>query len=516
MNNYNNSKLELIVNLFNNVFHKQKLIIFIGTQGVTLSALKKHQVKDSIFIGYGETNFEQKCFEFLINYKKFYIIFLLDHEECKIKHEIMPYLSSIIKSNPIKKFISENYKPEDIVAYNIYEISNSDGEVWKSCIASVPYIHPISTLLECVLNNSFKYSGMYFLSLEMEIIIERLLHKTQHVECSDHLQIFVVVTEASDIRLIVKYKNDIMDEQVIDYPDEKSDEYTQGTIQQAVSDKLLFYKEYIKKLEINTCIIFLGDTTLIRLLEKLPFPESKIIAISGNDIALSNNHGDKRFQDNILIELFDNFNTHLALNTSLKSITKLTLANKIIFKPLIALIFGLVVTLGTLQYQNLAVQKETSAINQQYYSLSENYRDIKKRYPNLGKVSDLVDLYNLESLISRKSITPFADLKNFFTTNNNNLKIQDIKWKILDPQNINLPTSHVNISIDLTYEGPLKSSVQGISILNVYADYLKAIFLNHQVTYKRDSVKITQLAKKIIIPATIIIDGKVESTPDVK
>ena len=516
MSNLNLSKLEFFVKLFNNIFHRKKLIIFIGKNGTTITVLKWQQTQDSVFIEHDDENYKKKYRKFLKKYKKFHITFLLDHKECTLKHEIIPILSSIIKTNPIDKFIADNYKPEDIVAYNIYEISNQDGEVWNSCIASSPFQKPVSNILKYVIGNSFKYSGTYFLSLEFKTIIEKILQKTDHTECTNHLQIFVTITRSSDIRIIVKHKQDIMDEQTVDYPYDKSDMYVKGTIEQAVSEKLLFYKEYIKKLDLQTCIIFLVDPSLKSLLSELTFDTSKIIAISGSDINTSslNKYEEQKFQDNVLIEQFDGFNTNLALNKSLKSITKLTLINSVVFKPLLAILFGLSITLAAFKYQTIAIQSKTNDLNQKYYSLSEAYRAIQKRHPNLENVNDLVDLYNLTNIINTISITPFEHLKNLLSIEQPDLKITNISWNLQTPQSIDSSDKQLNITVDLIYKGQPKSMVNGIEIINGYVNYLKSVFQGYKVIYVRDTENITQIAKKVIIPANITIKGKIGGEAD--
>jgi len=516
MSNPTISKLEFFVKLFNNIFHRKKLIIFIGKNGTTMAALKWQQVQDSIFIEHDDENNKKKYRRFLKKYKKFHITFLLDHKECTLKHEIIPILSSIIKTNPVDKFITENYKSEDIVAYSIYEINNHHGEVWNICIASSPFQKPVSNILKYVINNSFKYSGMYFLSLEFKTIIEKILQKTHNAACTNHLQIFVTITQSSDIRVIVKYKQDIMDEQIIDYPYDKSDMYIKGTIEQAVSDKLLFYKEYIKKLNLQICVIFLVDTPLKVLLSELTFDESKIIAISGNDIhtSSSNVYEEQRFQDSILIEQFDSFNTHLALNQSLKSITKLTLINSVIFKPLLAIMFGLAITLAALKYQTIVIQSKTSDLNQKYYSLSEAYREIQKRHPDLENISDLVDLYNLKNIINTTSITPLKHLKNLLSIKQSGLKITNISWNLQIPQSIDSSKRRLNITVDLIYKGQHQSMVHGIEIINGYVNHLRSVFQDYNIVYFRDTENITQIAKKVIIPANITIKEKIGGEAD--
>lgn len=511
MSSHITSKLEFFVKLFNNIFHKRKLIIFIGTNGTTLATLKWQEIQDKIFVRHDDDERKKKYRRFLKKYKKYYITFLLDSEECILKHEIMPIFSSLIKINPVDNFIAANYKSSDIVAYNVYKIDDQHGEVWNSCIASVPFREPVSNLLKYVISNSFKYSGVYFLSLEFQTIIDRVLQTTHNTEHNDSLQIFATVTKSSDIRIVVKYKQDIMDEQAIEYPQDKSPMYVLGTIEQAISDKLLFYKEYINKLNLPTCIILLVSQELKNIATNLEFGESKVLLLTAKDVSSSKNHQNKEFQDDILIEKFDSFNTHLALNKALKSITQLTLINSVIFKPLLAVMFGLSIILAVLKYQTIIIQSETTALNQKYYSLSEDYREIQKRNPELTNISDLVDLYNLENMIKKTSLNPFDHLNNLLSFNNSDLKILNINWRIHNPVSINLSKQHLNIDVNLMYKGDSDSTVNGIETMNGYVNYIKSIFQDYNVTYTRDTNNITHIAKKVMIPAHITIKGKIKN-----
>lgn len=503
--------LEFFVNLFNNLFHKKNVIVLVGKTGITFSALKKHKVISSIFVDSKAENFQKKYRKFFKKYKNYHIVFLLDDKNCTLKHEIMPILGSIIKSNPVENFIQKNYHPEDIVAHNVYEITTQNGETWNTCIASMPFIFPINELLEYVINNSFKYSGMYFLSLEFKTIIERILQKTQNTECINHLQIFTTITRASGIGVVVKYKKNIMDEQMVEYPHDKSDMYVQGTIEQTITDKLIYYKSFIEKLKLQTCVITLSNKKLQNLLSTLEFDNCKTIAIAGEEISISKSKKVDRFQDNVLLEIFDNFNTHLALNRPLKSITKLSLINSIIFKPLLAVMFGICIALSVIKYKSIMLQNETTKYNQEYYLLSEEYRDIQKRHPELKNANDLIELYNLENLISKTTITPFDHIKAIFSYDTESLKIKKVSWEINDPQNINLLKNKLDIIINYQYEGPRHSTLHGVEIVNGYANRLKSIFAKQNLKYERNPDDITEIAKKVIIPAKITFEGTIEA-----
>ncbi len=507
MNSKNTSALELIVNLFNNLFHKKNVIILFGRNGLTLIALRSNYILNNIFIKYDDKKYSPKYRQFLTQFKSFHIIFLLDNKEHILKHEMLPVLSTILKTNPIDKFIGENYNSEDIVSYNVYDIVNHNGEVWNTTIASTVFLPYISDILEYLIKKSFKFSGMYFLCLEFETIINRILYLTNHNECSNDLQIFSTITESSDIRIIVKYKKNIMSDQIVDYPHNKSDLYIQGTLEQAISDKILFYKEYIKKLNLKVCLIFLVNNEFKKLIDQIDLEYHTLISVSDEDLDMNLNHNAGHFQDLTLVKIFNNFNTYLALNKPIKAITKLTLINNIFFKPIIALILVLIGVLAFFKYQDLNVQSKTNELNNEYYKLAQKYREVQKNHPDLLNISDLVDLYNLDRIINMESQNSYEQIKSLIYIQHENLKFNNLSWKIIDPYLINFPQSHLEISLAINYEGNIESKKYGLEIIKNYVQYLKNIFPNYNIQYNIYNNEIKELAQQIIIPVSITIEG---------
>jgi cell division protein FtsL len=510
MKTRNSSTLELCVNLFHHLFYKKNLIIFIGRNGLTLVALNKRKVIDSIFVKSGSEKYYKKYRHFLNLYKQYNILFLLDNKDCELKHEMLPVLSSLIKSNPIDKFIAEKYAPEDIVAYNVYEINNKNGEIWNTCIASSEFLPLISEILEHIVKKSCKYSGMYFLSLEFGAIINRILQITNHTNCANDLQIFVTITRASDIKIIVKYRENIMSEQSVEYPNDKSDMYILGTIEQAITDKLLFYRDYIKKLNLKVCIISLLDNQLNKLVRKTDFGIHQVIAVSPDNINTSTKLITYRFQDLTILEIFDNTNAHLAFNKPLRSITKLTLVNSIMFKPIIAILAAMIFTLSFLKYQSLEIQGQIKELNNRHYSISQEYRNIKSTHPQLSNISNLIDLYNLERIVNRVSATPYEHIKNLISIQNKNIKIKNLSWKIEDPILVDMPDSNLTISMDIYYEEPLSPNMQeDNNIIDGYAVHLESVFYNYKVAYVKKFNETYEVAKRITLPVNFVITGKV-------
>jgi hypothetical protein len=493
------------VKLFNNLFYKRNLIIFIGTRGVTLSAFEKSKLVNSIFIDNSSEDFRIQYQSFLKQYKKYHIIFLLDSKHCELKHEIMPVLGSIIKNDPVQRFIQKNYQSEDIIAYNVYEITKNNGEVWHTAIASSPFIESVGEIIEYVIINSFKYSGTYFLSLEFETIIERILQKTKNGGYDNYLQVFAIVTKSSDIKLVVKYKKNILESLTMEYPYDKSDMYVQGVIEQEVEDTLIQYRSFVRKNKLSVCVITVSDTELQELFYETRFDDcSKVIAISDKELYFNSNKFEiNRFQDNVILKTFNNFNNHLAFNSYLKSITKLYLVNNMIFKPIIAVIFVLIAVLSTMKYQSIILQNQTIKNNEEYYTVSKEYRNIQKTNPEFKDASDLIELHNLKNLLNMTVITPFDHMKQILSLDYGNLNIKQLSWKISDPQNIGIPKNKIHVAIEYQYEGSKQEVLRGIEVVDGYANRLRSIFPKRSIKYERNPNEVLEVAKKIIIPARV-------------
>ena len=501
-----NSQLEIIANFINNVLRTKNLVIFVGIYGIKIVVYYKDEVIDSILIDYKEKEYFTICCTFLNGYKKSQILILLDSQDCQIKHEFMPMLQSIMKSNPVEKFIQDNYKPEDIIAYNIYNIANDSkhGELWETTIASSIYSDLTEKLLEFIIHNSFKFNGIYFLSLEFESIIGAILKIQNKTYCQNDLQIFATITEASNIRIATKYKKNILDESTIEFPSEKSDLYIAGTIEQAISDQILKYKTYAKSLDIKICLVFLCNKTLCDIFEKMPSLQVNKIITHNNNSRISEN-GNAHFQDSSLLELFMQNKKYLASNKLLKSITMLTTINSLLFKPLFLIVAGIVVFLSLLEYQSVVIKKETIELNHQYYLFSKKYRNMKKRHPEINNITNLVELYNLQKLVSVKSLNPSDFLKRLFSINTPNVEVISINWYVEDT---NLTNKKILLIFDLVYLSDKKERKVAENAFRDCVQKVKLLFHEYQVTYTMEYDGIVELPKLLSIPAKIIISKK--------
>lgn len=501
------SKLEFCVNLFNNLLHKRNLTIFIGHNGVVLVAFKKHTELESLYIDKEDKNFAAKYQAFLRKYKRFYISFLLDTQDSTLNHHVLPVVGSIVKTNPVEKFINENYGPEDIVAYNVYNIENQESERWNTIISSAKYCSPLKEMVEYVLNKSSKYSGIYFLSLESESIITKILEITQNQEYSSYFQVFVTFLKSTGIKIIIKRKGRVLHNLTFPIPEGKSDEYINGTIEQLISDQILASKNYIERHNAPICIIMLVSKSIKSTIDdQFCSNYNTVIVLSPEELGFV--ESDDYYHESSLINLFTNSNTHLAYNKSLKQITKYNFINNTVFKPVILLICILLVNVAYLHYKSYITTSKTENISKKYYKLAKEYRNLAKSHPQSYVINDLVDLYQINLSLGQKSGAPKKLIQYISSIQNKNINFQSFIWEVKDLNLSNLKNSTLQIVASVKYTGNFESEEEVLSLIETHANNMKMSFPEYVINFNIDEIQSYNLTDNHIVYVSFIINKK--------
>ena len=144
-------------------------------------------------------------------------------------------------------------------------------------------------------------------------------------------------------------------------------------------------------------------------------------------------------------------------------------------------------------------------VNNQYYLLSEQYRNIKKRYPEINNITNLVELYNLEKLVSVKSLNPSDFLKKLFSINTPNIEVISINWYTED---INVNNKKILLTFDLVYLSEKKERKVAEDAFRDCVNKITMLFQDYQVTYTIEYDGIIELPKLLTIPARIILSKK--------
>jgi hypothetical protein len=94
-----------------------------------------------------------------------------------------------------------------------YSVTISDLSIntYYKIIVSSDYTPYLSKLIDyIVVNSGLQFSGIYFLALELRIIIDKIINKASEGVYSEHFQIFVCILKGSGINVVVKHKNNIV------------------------------------------------------------------------------------------------------------------------------------------------------------------------------------------------------------------------------------------------------------------------------------------------------------------
>lgn len=494
------------VHLLYKSLNQSDIIVFIGNNGTFLSAFNQKQIVETLFIPVEHQQTLEKYRHFFNKFKKFHIYFLLDHSLCEMRHELIPILQSVIKVNPVDRFITEHFSKEEIVAYNVYNVTKKVSETWDTMFVSVDYRPPFSSILNYIMENSMKFGGVYFLSLEFISIIDKVLEKTNNNDAKDCLQIFVSITECSFIKFVVKHNKNILSIKSSQYPFDRTDLYVQGIIEQEVSDCLISFKNYISSLELKVCIILLISQNLKTLMQSSKFGDHKIIFALDKDLLKPLDNSDSKFSDASISQIFAENKNFLALNYSIKSITQLNLINFIMFKPLMIVIAALVIFLTNNQFKIIQNQQNTIAIDQQYYKISAEYRNLKERYPEIKNLTNLADLYSLEALLKVPITKPFEMLENTLGFQNPDLHLDKISWELYEPDN--LAKSNQKVKIDISLRVIIEKTLKKPhNTLLQYIKHLQNSFTNFNVNYVLKDNEIDIIMNQKVIPVSISITG---------
>lgn len=488
------------------LLHRKHIIVFIGNEGVVLNALLNDKIIDSLFIPSADKENLQTYKDFFDKFKKLYVFFLLDNADCKLRHDILPVLQSIVKTNPVEKFIQEYFDKDDIVAYYIYNILTKPSEVWHALIVSTPYKPPLSKLIEYTLTSKLlKFGGVYFLALEFKVIIDRIIKNIENNKYTNHLQILVLSLKESGVKLVVKHQGNIVSMQTIEYPLDKSEEYIQGVIEQAVTDCLIDFKSYINNFSLEICIIFAVENSLAKLLEQSHFDNHQVIYSSTNKALAV--FAQTSFSDEIILKLFTKSKNFLATNNYLKNIARISSNSSLIFKPLSAIVLILLIAVVAIKVKTLQNYRQLEAINKKNYDIMQQYNSLKEQYPYIHNATNLVNLYTLEVLLQIPVVAPFDVLEKFILTLDQQFTIDEINWQRLNLDNILvLSSQYIKIEILLKFKSNGISVDEAKKSIDEHIEKLADVFKGAEVNYILFNDQILDLYNhQVVIPLLLTI-----------
>jgi hypothetical protein len=492
--------------------YKKNIVVLHGNKGVFLSAFINYKLVENSFIAFQENSLDLNAYKsFLDKFRNFNVIFLLDGPECKMRHDLIPLLQSIVKTDSIEQFISGYFNKDDIIAYYIYEVITNPSEVCSTIIVSTPCVPPLSEMLECTLQNaSLNFKGLYFLALELNTLINKIIYNTNNNKYANYFQICVFFLEASGIKFVIKHKNNIIKTSNFDYPTDKSNSYIQGIIEQEINDCLILFKNYISNLNNEVCILFIVDDNFQTLLKHTNLGDHTAIFIPVDDILKEQNLLPNKFIDSHVSQLFLKYKNFLAYNNYLKSIERLNVIGSISLKLFSIVILILLFIAGTIKYHTYVNNNETLFLGKKYYSVSQEYHDVKSKYPYINNTINLADFYVIEKLLEEPVVLPFDLLQKLIIAIGPEFQLQQIKWELTNIDTVLLISKrHLKIKILLKYTTNNVSVNQAIEKLNEHMKNIQQKLGDVAVHFSIFEDKIIDVMGRIVIPLSMhIIDNK--------
>lgn len=460
---------------------KKHIVILIGDSGLYISVFWQGKLVDCIFIQECEYD-SNKDINFLQRFPAHRVFFVLDTSDVELNHADILAPQEFIYHNPLTKFIDTKFDKEILVSSNVYNITKSDQDIYNSVFASTKVSPILAKLLDYTSYNGFDVNGVYFFSLNAPLIIDNILAETLMQEQKNPLYIFITVLATSKIRILILSKDNVMDSKTISYPEEKGDSYIQGVIEQSVIDALISLKNHMHHNKVEPLLMIVTHNSLKNLLIQSNFNIKKTIILSNEDFKniKSNPKNSKPSLSDGIISYFLNKKTHYhASNAVVTEFLNLKRLNKFLSTPWYIFIFILLSTLVFVGIQNIMQENETQDINNKFYLLSENYRKLRKEYPKISNLEDVVSFYYAEKSLIFDQKLPFDILKTLLKSVSSNFTINTIQWEYLNQQSVIISNIRYQTSSSFSIENAIKQ-------LNKEIDSLRIVMPEQNISFTYD------------------------------
>ncbi len=489
--------------LHNQAYGKNTIIMLIGSENTIFTAYSTGGFNRTINIPNTDSEFFGKYRSFLHQFKGWDVILLVDDENIKIKSEELPILQSIIKTKDhVNEFVFSAVSSKQIVAHERSKGQTSEG----IHIENVTLIHTNTSpqlvdIISFIYNFNFPLVGIYILAMEMKAILEDI-NTTIKLSSEDKFTIFITPTLASGIRVFIFNKGGIYSSKTITYPHGKSQEYLAGLIEQIASEVLAKHKKYIATHNLSVEIISLSSVACAHEISKQE--------IHSSWRALSWEHSKPKltfvdFSDEVLIH---NLRLkHPASNKALRQISSMEKFNHRVLNLSMILIIGVFLYAGFIEYKILRAESKMDSFSSEYYKISEEYREARKKLQSINNLSNIYDIISDIAILKSSIPVPIEVAKHIVDIKDNRANISSLSWK-LTKDNIGDMQSELVMSVH--YEDTSLSINALQKHLDEYQVSLTRILPNYQIELLEDQKGIINIPNKVMIPVRFTIKGPSE------
>jgi hypothetical protein len=491
--------LSHIIEKYRNIdfnFSNKHILILLGDYGCCINVIHQNKTIDSLCLE-GTEYSHTKYHKFLEKYKYHEIFFILDKSDIKLDHADIPISYNLIYQNPITQFIKSNFNPNTLVSSNVYNITYNKQEIHHTVFTSTPVPKELHNWLEYISSNKFELKNIYFLTLNAPQLLNNILENA-NIPNLNSLRLFVTVTKSSSVRIIISDHNNILESHSFTPPADKSNAYIQGIIEQVVFDSLISLKNYIHHNQVTPSLIILASEELKQLLNRSKFNIADVVILSEEDLIIRSKPRLKNDTDNIILSLLNNNFASPATQKTLDSYKRITKFNNLLSNPCYVIISILIITLLVTQLRIFTQNNQSSSLNEKFYMLSENYRGLKQKYPDIPNLEQIVNFHYATTELSTSQKLPFEDLNNLLKTISGNFILYKIHWE-LGKDNKSL------IFITGSYKTNAINMDEEKTMLNQEINNLRRTLLGCTLEYKYSIDEVSNYGGYSTIPLQLII-----------
>ena len=477
--------------------------MLIGSENTVLTAYSTKGFSRTSNIPNSDPEFFGKYRSFLNQFKGWDIILLLDNENIKIVSEKLPVLQSMIKTKDhVKDFVLSAIDDNSIVSYYSNKSEIDDGGYVEN--VTLAYTNPSGQLIDIIsfiYNFDFPLVGVYILTMEINAIIKDM-NLNIDLSSEDKFIIFVIPTLASGIRVFVLDRGSIYASKTIPYPHGKSQEYLAGLIEQIVGDVLTKHKKHIIAHKLPVEIISLTSSGCAHIIAKQGIDAvwHSLSWETSKQKLTFHEFGDEVLIHNLRLK-------HPATNKALRQVHSMDMFNSRVLNLSMAVIIGIFLYAGFIEYKVLRAQTMLDTLSDEYYKISESYRDARKKLQSVNNLSDIYDIISDIAILKAPVPSPIDIAKHIIDIKDQRAHISKIFWK-LTKENIGAMESE--LVMNLHYE---EKSI-GTNLLQKHLDEyhvsIARLFPNYKIEFAEDTKGLVTLPTKVMIPVKFTIIGPIE------
>lgn len=453
---------------------RSSIHFFIGDSGVCLYYFKNKKLIDSYYCDYENLSHNDNFPEFIKKYKNSDAKIIICSKDINIDHENLTLIDTFGKVNPIEKYCENNFHKDDLYSYRIYQIISENATTWKTVINWIPLNEVIDKCLNFINDNYISLTGVYLYPVIIQDIAKILALKNE-INLDDYIYSTVSVNKISGINITINHNDNILYNEIIEYPKEESDEYIQGVIEQSLSDAWIKFKAYIEEANVEKINVFILPNNLKKLIKNTDFQVKNNIF----DENIESLESDDTFSDYKIMSYFIQKSHTKAWSRELKIYYLYNQINSILFKPIYLMLIITILYAGNIKLNDFFEQKEISQIYHKYFSVDQSISEISKDYQDIN-TKQLADLYNLSKELSVTKNIPFDFIKDFLSFANDYIEINTINW-----ENLGKTRNIYNIDFDLLIDQTNKDN--RLRLVENIIDSLKDKYNSYEIDLQRIS-----------------------------